>query len=53
MKHLRAEQRHDVVVQLGELAERLNLKHKRIVVNLRESRRRDSASQSIDRAQGT
>ena len=39
MKHLRAEQRHDVVVQLGELAERLNLKHKRIVVNLRESRR--------------
>ena len=39
MKHLRAEQRHDVVVQLGELAERLKLKHKRIVVNLRESRR--------------
>ena len=38
MKHLRAEQRHDVVVQLGELAERLKLKHKRIVVNLRESR---------------
>jgi len=39
MKHLRAEQRHDVVVQLGDLAERLKLKHKRIVVNLRESRR--------------
>ena len=37
MKHFRAEQRHDVVVRLGRLANHLKLEHKRIAFNLRAS----------------
>ena len=39
MKHLRDLQHHDAVVELGQRAAWLKLEHKRIVVNLRESRR--------------
>lgn len=38
MKHLRDLHHHDVVVDLGERAAWLKLEHKRIIVNLRESR---------------
>ena len=38
MKHLRDLHHHDVVVDLGERAALLKLEHKRIIVNLRESR---------------
>jgi len=39
MKHLRDFQHHDAVMELGQRAAWLELEHKRIVVNLRESRR--------------
>ncbi|MAV12774.1 MAG: hypothetical protein CL861_04850 [Cyanobium sp. MED843] len=44
MKHLRSQERHEVVVQLGELAEQLLLRHSLVDANLRIS------SQEIKRA---